>query len=398
MRTLAALLVALFAWTAGLRAGEPITIGEVLPVSSKVLGEERVVLVSTPFDYATSGERYPVLYMTDGPAHLLHTRGTVDHLVRNGLMPEVIIVGILNTVRSRDLTPTRDLRVDREAGREGRPITGGAPKFLEFLETELFPAIEAKYRTLPCRIFAGHSLGGLLALHTLAVRPELFNGYIAASPSLQWDGDYPLRVLGPYLKERKAAPRTLFVTMGNEEAGEERPTRFERLQGQLGRAKGEDFAWGAKAMPEESHGTVPLPSYYWGLRKVFEGYGAAPGARVDPFAGSLEDLQAHFRKLARRLGCDLQPPELSVNQMGYRLLQQDRRTEALAVFRFNAQAHPASPNVHDSLGEALEQAGAKVEALAAYEAAVALATRSGHPNRALYTRNRDRAAAALKAP
>lgn len=398
MNRFAAIALAFLGWTAALAAGEPITIGEVFRIPSKVLGEDRVLLVSTPLTYAGGTERYPVLYMTDGVAHLLHVRGTVDHLVRNGLMPEVVIVGIANTDRTRDLTPTAGGFYNPDGSRREQPIGGGAPKFLEFLEKEVFPVIEAKYRTLPYRIFAGHSLGGLLALHTLAVRPELFQALIAASPTLDWDGDYAMRTLGAYLKDRNAAPRTLFVTMGNEEAGDERPTRFERLRGLLGRAKAEGFVWGWKALPEEGHGTVPLPSYYWGLRKVFEDWAPPQDSRKDPFAGSLEDLQAHYRKLARRMGLALPPPEGPLNLMGYRALAKKDYPEAIAIFRFNVQSHPTSANVHDSLGEALEKRGDLAEALASYERAVALGAPAGHPALKVFTANWDRVAAMQKRP
>ena len=42
-----------------------------------------------------------------GPGALVNgTRGTADFLVQNGLMPPVIIVGVTNTDRTRDLSPT----------------------------------------------------------------------------------------------------------------------------------------------------------------------------------------------------------------------------------------------------------------------------------------------------
>ena len=78
-----------------------------LTIKSEVLGEERVALVRTPAGYDTNDQRYPVLYMTDGPAHLSHTASTIDFLARNGRMPEMIVVAILNTDRTRDLTPTK---------------------------------------------------------------------------------------------------------------------------------------------------------------------------------------------------------------------------------------------------------------------------------------------------
>jgi len=104
--TFLAVVIALTRGFANPCAGQPITIGEIVKVPSKVLGEERTLLISTPANYARSSERYPVLYLTDGDPNLLHTRGTIDFLVRPGQMPDVILVGIRNTDRTRDLTPT----------------------------------------------------------------------------------------------------------------------------------------------------------------------------------------------------------------------------------------------------------------------------------------------------
>src|SRR5262249_45402756 len=141
-----------------------------LAVKSQVLGEERVALVRTPAGYDTNDQRYPVLYMTDGAAQLRHTAATIEFLVRNGRMPEMIVVAITNTDRTRDLTPPKAW------GPGGNPPQGGgADKFLQFIATELIPQMEKTYRTQPYRIFAGHSLGGLLAVHAFATRNDLFN-------------------------------------------------------------------------------------------------------------------------------------------------------------------------------------------------------------------------------
>lgn len=75
-------------------------------VDSKVLGETRSVLIRAPASYAAGARSYPVIYLTDGDRQLAHTAATVDFLTREGRMPEVILVGITNTDRTRDLTPT----------------------------------------------------------------------------------------------------------------------------------------------------------------------------------------------------------------------------------------------------------------------------------------------------
>jgi uncharacterized protein len=379
-----------------LSAGEPITVGETIRIASKILGEERTLLISPPENYQRSSERYPVLYMTDGDAHLLHTRGTLDFLARNGLMPECILVGITNTDRTRDLSPTHWSRIQEDGTRVDMPTSGGAGKFLDFFAQELFPYIESHYRTSPYRIFAGHSLGGLLALHIFAVRNELFQAYMAVSPSLNWDDDYPLRAVGSFLKDRKECNRILFVSMANEEDGMTKPTRFERLQEILGGSGAKGFIWSGKLMADEDHGSVVLRSHYWGLRFIFDGWRlpSTPGSRQ--FEGTLIELKEHFAKVGKRMGYDILPPEQTVNQYGYQLLARKKSEEAITVFQYNVELYPESANVYDSLGEALEGLGKLKEALDNYSKAVENAAKIGDKRLPVYTRNRDRAAAAKK--
>src|SRR5438552_3561842 len=77
-----------------------------LTIKSEVLGEERIAVIRTPAGYDVNDQRYPVLYMTDGVDHLGHTGSTIEFLAKNGRMPEMIVVAITNTDRTRDLTPT----------------------------------------------------------------------------------------------------------------------------------------------------------------------------------------------------------------------------------------------------------------------------------------------------
>ena len=169
-RVVVLLCLALFSAALGV-AGEPITIGETITMQSKIMGEERTILVSTPPGYAQGSNGYPVLYMTDGAGHFTHTRGTVDFLAGNGVMQQLIIVAVANTDRTRDLSPTHVASLEAGGVVREYPTSGGAPKFLDFFEKELFPYIDANYRTSPMRLFSGHSFGGLFALNAFFTRP-----------------------------------------------------------------------------------------------------------------------------------------------------------------------------------------------------------------------------------
>src|SRR5580693_3282418 len=78
-----------------------------LVVHSNILNEDRVVWVRTPHGYELVKDPLPVLYLTDGPGHINEIGNSIDFLVDNGRMPALIVVGIANTDRTRDLTPTQ---------------------------------------------------------------------------------------------------------------------------------------------------------------------------------------------------------------------------------------------------------------------------------------------------
>lgn len=383
------LLIACFG-IAVVQAGEPITIGETVRLQSKIMGEERTILISTPPGYEQSTERYPVLYMTDGDAHLTHTRGTVDFLARNGLAPQLIIVGVVNTDRTRDLTPTRAAITEGDGTAREFPTSGGASTFLDFFERELFPYVDAHYRSLPLRLFAGHSFGGLFALNAVFTRPEMFPAVIAVSPSLLWDDELPLRLARSFFEDRARLPVTLFVAMGNEEAGDPRPNRLDRLEEALADADAEDFEWQVLRIPDENHGSVVLRAHYWGLRRVFAAWVLPNDPETGVFAGTLDDVMSHYERLSKRYGFQVLPTESFVNRLGYQRLGRGDADSAIAVFRYNVQLYPSSANVYDSLGEALENAGRDEEALAAYGLAVETARRNGDGRLDVFTANLDR--------
>jgi len=370
--------------------GQDYAAGNRIAIKSEVLGEERIILVRTPPGYGSDGQRYPTLYMTDGDAHLGHTASTIEFLSRNGRMPEMIIVAITNTDRTRDLTPT-NASMWRPDGTEAKmPTSGGADKFLKFIETELIPKIEKDYRTQPYRVFAGHSFGGLFALHAFLTRPEIFNAYIAVSPSMHWDNQLLSRKAEDFFKDRKELNRTLFFTLANEDGAMREG--FDRFKGVLGKNKPKGFEWDAMLMEDEDHGSVVMRSHYHGLRKVFDGW----QIKADVVAGGAAAVESHYKQISAKFGYTLQPPEPLMNNLGYQLMGAGKMNDAIAVFKSNVERYPHSANVYDSLAEAYEKAGKLDLARPNYERAVQLGTQNKAPNLQVYKTNFDRVDEMLK--
>ena len=366
-----------------------------LKINSAVLGEERTILVRVPPGYDTNKQRYSVLYMTDGNAHIGHTSSTVEFLARNGRMSELIVVGITNTDRTRDLSPTHVKTTVAGGGSALQfPTSGGADKFLKFIETELIPEIEKRYRVNPYRILAGHSLGGLFTIHTMISRPELFQSYVAVSPALQWDNQVAVKRAEDFFKARKEFDATLFMSLGREPGPIE--DGFYQLKQVLEKNQTKGFEWKAQVLDDEDHGSVVLHSHYLGMRKVFDGWQIPRDPETGRFDGDFKSVEAHYQKLSKKFKYDIPVPENLTNQMGYQSLFAERFDEAIAIFKTNVERYPESANVYDSLAEAYEKTGKIELAAPLYEKAQTLGQQNQDPNLAIYKTNFERVSEKLK--
>jgi predicted alpha/beta superfamily hydrolase len=154
-------------------------------IKSARLGETRTIYVVPPHDYTENAARHPVLVLLDAEDAFQFAAAVanIEFLASRGEIPPLILVGVPNGKdRTHDLTP----RPSRRTARENR-TAGGAAATSRFIVDEVLPLVRSKYRTLPTALLAGHSFGGLFAVHGAATRPDVFDGVIAMSPALWWN-------------------------------------------------------------------------------------------------------------------------------------------------------------------------------------------------------------------
>lgn len=354
---------------------------EVFRLESAILGEERTIYVRVPPGYAQGNSVHPTIYVTDADAAFEHLCVTTEFLERNRRIPPMIVVGITNTNRGRDLTPTAE---------QTRPGTGGGERFLDFFEKELIPNIEKQYRTAPWRVFAGHSLGGLFSLWALATRPTLFNAYIAVSPSLHYDGGVVFGRLEKAFAQSWPRPTRLWVSTGGE--GPENAANFAKLEKLLKRKAPRSLEWGTRTFPDEDHGSVVLPSHYYGLRQIFPDWTPSLRTAVGPVEEPVRFLDAHYARLSKTYGYEIRTPEETINQIGYQELAAGNTIRGIEILADNARRYPASPNVYDSLGEAYESDGQLEKARGLYKQAWDLAATRNDPLADTFRKNYERVA------
>ena len=341
-----------------------VVIGTKQSLRSNILNEEREYWVSLPDSYndkESSYKRYPVLILLDGNVHFKAVSGAVNYMssdtYRSRTIPEMIVVAIQNVDRRRDYKPDKIITV-----RENN--TGGGENFLSFLEGELIPELDQKYRTEPYRILFGHSLGGLLATHTYMKEKTLFNSFIAVDPSFgTWDSETMDKKLDSLTE--KSFERFIYIATANwGKRNIRNRDRHIRLYESLhSKCKGELPAK-LEYFDNEDHSSVPIIAFHNGISAIFEGYGISYRDVEDK-----EQLTQHFYALSERLSYDFRPPEYLVNQLAYRMLQSGNdkdKANALEYFILNVENFPISPNCYDSLGEAYEVLGDTKKAIENY--------------------------------
>ncbi len=184
--------------------------GTVDTVFSKILNEKRVVYIHVP--NGDKRQRYPVLYVLDGESHFQSAVAIVEQMSR--IIPNMVIVGITNTNRDRDLTPTH-VKPDRMVSPGEASQSGGGENFISFIEKELIPYVDAHYPTRPYRVLSGHSYGGLTVINAFINHTGLFNAYIAIDPSLWWEGGQWIKKYEGELARRSFSNKALFVAIAN---------------------------------------------------------------------------------------------------------------------------------------------------------------------------------------
>lgn len=243
--------------TAPLRAQDapppdPVPAHDSLAIVSRALEEARTINVHVPSGYAaSSASKFPVLYMPDGglDEDFPHVVNTVDSLIAAGKIRPVIVVGIPNTQRRRDLTGPTRIGSDSAIA----PRVGGSTAFRRFIREELMPVIDARYRSTSENSIVGESLAGLFIVETFLDDPTMFDHYIALDPSLWWNGGALVDSASATLAALGSGPRTLFLASSSEPVIANATARFAAM---LHAVPAKKLVWEYVPRTDLTHGTI----------------------------------------------------------------------------------------------------------------------------------------------
>ena len=345
---MAAALLAFLPGSAAAQAdGDPIALGTYRVLHSQILGEDRVLQVHLPRGYESSEAGYPVVYLFYSDwveGYFAQLVNDLYHLSMDRI-PPVILVGVPNTQRYRDLIPWP---------RPGdRPGEGQGDRFLQALQEEIIPFVEAEYRTQPYRIMVGPQAAAVFGIYTLLESPETFHAFILNDPCRF---DMPERSLCNDLADFVAtlAARGKYFAVSHEAADDRWDSELlQSLVTSFERNAVDGFRWRLEIETDWPFFLSPV-SARSALMDLFSDY---PFPSVQAITG-WADIRSHYESLSRSLGFTVDPPSLILTQAGRGLMDRGEYQASLEVLQHLVEIHPYSldgpwqmANLHRMMGD-----------------------------------------------
>jgi predicted alpha/beta superfamily hydrolase len=309
----------------------------------------------------------------------------------NIICPEMIVVGIPNTDRTRDLTPTHIDSfqfLDYTHDSSFCKTSGGGENFISFIEKELIPHIDSLYPSAPYRVLIGHSLGGLTVMNTLIHHTNLFKAYIAIDPSMSWDNQKLLNEAKTILTTNTYSGVSLFLGIANT-MGEGMDTvrvkndtnkytenirSIFELRDYLNNNKQNQLIYSYRYYNNDDHASVPLITEYDALHAIFNYYplklSYTDGLNVNK--ALISKIENHFENVSKQMGYKVKPPESLVNSLGYWALAFKHFDEAIYLFKLNVSNYPDNWVVYDAMGDYYDAINDKANAIDNYKKALSI--------------------------
>lgn len=252
-------------------------------IDSKILKEAQEIQIYLPDSYDTSKKKYPVLYILDGQWHFTNAVGIQKSLRLPGVLPEMIVVGITN---KDTMDPLRRTILIKESD-----------IYVQFLEKELIPFINTKYRSSDDRILFGWERGADFANYALFTKPNLFNAALISNGA--W-GD--INLIDTFISQKITTKKYLYIA--NSSLDIYTIESSDLLAKVLKEKSPNQLVWKYQLFNNEAHGTTPYLALYHGLRNYYYDFGTPNFSNIKGFVdfGGIPKLKDFFKKRGERYG------------------------------------------------------------------------------------------------
>jgi predicted alpha/beta superfamily hydrolase len=346
--------------------GKPISydFGHQYKVQSKILGEERQLLIYVPEEYQTSTEKFPVVYLLEGQTHYKHATIAIEKVQETGWMPASIIVAIADNEGTNS----------RDYGKE-------SDNFLRFINEEVQAFVAKKFRVNKYKTIFGHGGAGTFLLEAFIKNPAGFDNYIVANP-------FGLRkpTLSRFedlLDKNKTLNQSLYFSVGTVlDNGSYNVEPLEELAELLKRKAPKTLQWTYEYLP--LHGTYGSANVtlYNGLSKNFTFYqGPFINSHQEFIDGNkMAGVEAYFRERGKKYDISDEVTVGTFMGLGFMLLDSGHpKVAAELIIDAIKDRFPESVDLYRVLGRAYMKMEDKEKTIKTFETMILKAKQQKHP-------------------
>ncbi|RXP64664.1 esterase [Lutibacter sp. HS1-25] len=258
--------------------GQEIATIQKIKINSKILNQEREILIYTPQSYTENTlVFYDVIYVFDAQNREFFdfTHAAISFI--SNATKKYIVVGItspyienLDYARNNDMLPLPKHENQKEFY---NGYNGNADNFLNYIKNEVMPFVNSNFRTRPYNLAIGHSLSASFILYSMFKEPNLFNDYFAISPNLAYDKESLATMFLDFNSQNINNQTFLYLSNANEGENywKEWLTARNKVYSFLEKTKDLDqINVVIKKFPNETHWSTFAPSFIAGFSEYFK--------------------------------------------------------------------------------------------------------------------------------
>ncbi len=351
-----------------------IIIGETVTVPSKHLNKEMIIDVFLPEGYASSTEKYPVLFSCH--CNFLHVSGICADLELKNYTPG-IIVALVRNYNSEYLMPEKI---------EGYADSGCADNFISFYKDELIPFIDSHFRTQPFRIFYSGGFGGGFCIYTFLTQPGVFNAYIAASPSINYEGgsNFIENNFKSYISKNNYEKKFLYIGIDNDTM---LLPVVEKFMGDFKNANLKGLNWEYHPFLDEEHGSIANRVIYHGLKYIFSEWCNIPPSITEKGVSAIID---YIKNLNENYEYVIGISSFAIWSTAMTFEQKNELIDAIELLKYYLEYSPAAHMFWRKLGKLYEKNDQFELAKNSFETAYQKAVENSSPYLAIFTEDINR--------
>jgi predicted alpha/beta superfamily hydrolase len=356
----------LFAQQKAVKAiGKPIqyNFGHQYQIQSKILSEQRRLLIYVPEEYQQSSEKFPVVYVLEGDIHYKHATISIEKIQQSGWMPASIIVAITDNKG----TNTRDYIHESD-------------NFLRFINQEVQPFVAKNFRLNGFKTLFGHLHSGKFVLETFIKDSDEFDSYIAANPRIRQGTITRFEAL---LDQNKTLDQALYFTVGTVfDNGPYNVEPVAALAELLKNKAPKSLQWQYQYIPLHGVYSSANVTLYNGLSVNFTDYVGTPMKSYQEFVdgNGMEGVKASFAQRAKKYHISAEVDEGSFMGLGFMFMDNGHPKEAVELITDAINNNfPQSVQLYRVLGRAYLKMESYQQAFNAYQTMVLKAKQQNHP-------------------